>query len=132
MKTCEARRKVARCEATKALNVLRSLEIAEDVKRQITIVEYRQKDLRIAEEEYRSLLTDDGDWEKVWTKASGYEEQFVSALHDARQRINQRSEEQKRPSTPTRPVDLPRIKLPEFGGDPLLWRSFWAQFQAAV
>ena len=67
MKTCEARRKVVRCEATKALNVLRSLEIAEDVKRQIAIVEYRQKYLRIAEEEYRSLLTEDGDWEKVWS-----------------------------------------------------------------
>ena len=64
MKICEVRLKVARCEATKALNLLRSLEIADDIKRQIAVVEFRQKDLQIAEEEYRSHLADDGDWEK--------------------------------------------------------------------
>ena len=86
MKTCEARRKVARCEATKALNVLRSLEIAEDIKRQIAVVETLLEELRIAEADFRSKLPDDCDWETVWTETSEFECQIVVAVHDARQK----------------------------------------------
>lgn len=146
MDTLEAKRKArkaARSWLSRDINKLNhAISAVEPTKNEISAclqyLEKRINNLELIQSEVEALIDDD-ELEADIEEASGHidryqaaklrAEEVLSTLNDHQEVVDTSSVENE-PTTPQ--VNLPKLNLPRFGGNPLEFFPFWERFEVAV